>query len=203
MLQIFINDVPGTIDALPQTWGDLLVNLEERVAGEGQMLTSARFDGVDEPSFRDPAVTARRLSDVRRVDIGTSAPTAFLRECLQEAIGPLEQAADATLVLSARYRTFDLADCHDGLTALAGELRGLTSLVAMLGVLQIDLDAFSPDGAAAADQIERFAAAIDDVVAAQESEDWLTVADVLEYDLEPAVRRWIGQLSAIASRLQA
>jgi hypothetical protein len=201
MLQIFIDDAPGTIDPMPQTWGDLLGNLDEQAASQGLMLTSARFDGVEEPSFRDPAVTARRLSDVTRVDVGTAAPGAFLRECLVEAIGPLQQAADATLALSGRYRAFDLAGCHEGLTALAGELRGLTSLVGMLGVLQIDLDAFSPDGAAAADQIERFATAIDAVVAAQESEDWITVADVLEYDLEPAVRRWIELLSAIANRL--
>jgi hypothetical protein len=201
MLQIFINDVPGQIDALPQTWGDLLVSLDEQVAGEGLLLTSARFDGVDEPSFRDANVTARRLSEVSRVDIETAAPAAFLRQCLHDAIGPLQQAADATIDLSTRYRTFDLAGCHDGLMALATELRGLTSLVAMLGVLQIDLGAFSPEGVAAADQLERFAAALDSVVAAQESEDWLTVADVLEYDLEPAIRRWIELLTAVAERL--
>ena len=201
MLQIFINDVPGPIDAGAQTWGDLLVSLDDHVAGNGLLLTSARFDGVDEPSFRDPAVTARRLSDVNRVDIETAPPAAFLRQCLQEALGPLQHAADATIGLSSQYRTFDLAGCHEGLTALATELRGLTSLVAMLGVLQIDLGAFSPEGVAAADQIERFAAALDSVVAAQEAEDWLTVADVLEYDLEPAIRRWIELLSAVAERL--
>lgn len=201
MLQIFINDVPTHTAAPPPTWGDLLVSLDEQVTGNGLLLTSARFDGVEEPSFRDPAVTARRLSDVSRVDIETAAPAAFLRDCLQEAIGPLQQAAEATLDLSARYRTSDLAGCHDGLTALAADLRGLTTLVAMLGVLQIDLGAFSPEGIAAADQLERFAGALDSVVAAQESDDWLTVADVLEYDVEPAVRRWIELLTAVAERL--
>ena len=201
MLQIFINDVPGRIETPPQTWGDLLVSLDEQVAGNGLLLTSARFDGVEEPSFRDAAVTARRLSDVNRVDVETAAPAAFLRQCLEEAIGPLQQAADATIALSARYRGSDLTGCHEGLTALATELRGLTSLVAMLGVLQIDLGAFSSEGVAAADQLERFAAALDSVVAAQESQDWLTVADVLEYDLEPAIRRWVALLTAVAERL--
>ena len=201
MLQIYINDVPGQINAMPQTWGDLLNTLDEHVAGEGHLLTSARFDGVDEPSFRDPAVTARRLDEVARVDIETSAPGVFLRQCLHDAIGPLNQAAEATLALSGKYRGTDLAGCHEGLTSLAADLRGLTSLVAMLGVLQIDLDAFTMDGVAAADQLERFGGAIDAVVSAQESEDWLTVADVLEYDLEPAIRRWVELLSSIANRL--
>ena len=201
MPQIYINDVPGEFAAIPQTWGDLLTTLDIQVAGDGLLLTAARFDGVDEPSFRDPAVTARRLDAVQRLDLETTAPAAFLRQCLDDAIGPLNHAADATLALSNRYRAFDLAGCHEGLTALAAELRGLTSLGAMLGVLQIDLGAFSPDGVAAADQLERFGAALDAVVAAQESEDWLTVADVLEYDLEPAIRRWIDLLTAITNRL--
>ena len=84
---------------------------------------------------------------------------------------------------------------------LANELRGLTTLVATLGVLQIDLGAFTTAGVSAADQLERFGAALDAVVTAQESEDWLTVADVLEYDLEPAIRRWIDLFTAIADRL--
>ena len=201
MTEILINDVPGQIGVSPQTWGDLLVTLDEEVARTGLVLTCARFDGVDEPSFREAQVTARRLSDVRRVEVETATPSAFLRQCLHETIGPLHQAAEATATLSERYRSFDLAGCHEGLMALANELRSLTSLVAMLGVLQIDLGAFSPDGASAADQLERFGTALDAVVSAQESEDWLTVADVLEYDLEPAIRRWIDLFTAIADRL--
>jgi hypothetical protein len=199
--EIFINDLPGQIDVTPQTWGDLLVSLDEEVARTGLVLTCARFDGVDEPSFRDAQVTARRLSDVRRVDVETATPSAFLRQCLVETIAALNHAAAATTELSHRYRSFDLAGCHEGLLTLANELRGLTSLVAMLGVLQIDLGAFTSDGVSAADQLERFGAAVDAVVTAQESEDWLTVADVLEYDLEPAIGRWINLFTAIANRL--
>lgn len=201
MLQIFINDVPGTVDAPPQTWGDLLANLDQQVAAQGLMLAAARFDGVDQPSFRDPEVTARRLADIRRVDVEAATPAALLRSCLVEALVPLRRAADTTLELSGSYRTADLAGCHEGLTSLAAELRGLMSLVSMLCALQIDLDAFSSNGTTAADQIDRFASALDAVVAAQESEDWLTVADVLEYDLEPAIRHWVALLSAIIERL--
>jgi hypothetical protein len=201
MTELYINDVPGQIGVSPQTWGDLLVSLDEEAGRAGMLLAGARFDGVDEPSFRDVEVTARRLSDVRRVDVATATPSAFLRGCLLETIAPLGHAAEATTALSLRYRSFDLAGCHEGLMELANELRGLTTLVATLGVLQIDLGSFSSEGVSAADQIDRFGTALDAVVTAQESEDWLTVADVLEYDLEPAIRRWIDLFTAIANRL--
>lgn len=198
MLQLFIDDVATEIGPQAETWGDLLEKIDRQVIGHGLMLTAARFDGVDEPSFRDPAVTTRRLRTVHRLDVETATPALFLRQCLLEAIGPLEQAADATLALCARYRTLDLAGCHEGLTALAGDLRGLLSLIAMLDTLPIDLDSHATDGLVMAERIARLGVALDAVVAAQESADWLTAADVLEYDLEPAIRQWIAVLSAVA-----
>ena len=201
MPQIFVNDVLRPVDPPPATWGDLLASLDEQAAGQGVLLTIARFDGVEEPSFREPAVTARRLSDIVRVDVETAAPRVFLRQCIVDSIRPLEQAAARAEALSAIYRGRDVAGGHEGLTALASELHDLTSLAALLsGPLQIDLAAF-----AANDQdvphVEALASSLTALVAAQETEDWLTVADVLEYDLEPAIRRWAALLNAVAARL--
>jgi hypothetical protein len=147
-------------------------------------------------------VTARRLADVARVDIETATPAVFLRRVLLDAIVPLQEAADVCARLSAVYRRQDVSAGHAGLTSLASELRGLTVLVAMLtGPLQIDLGTSASDGTTAADEMETLGVAIDALVSAQESEDWLTVADVLEYDLDPAIRRWIDLLTAVANRV--
>ena len=202
MPQIFVNDVPRTTTIAAATWGELLASLDEEAAGEGVLLATARFDGVDEPSFRDPEVTARRLTAVTRVEVETATPGAFLRQCLLDTIRPLDQAADAAARLSAVYRRQDVSPGHDGLMSLAAELRDLTSLVAMLGgPLQIDLASLSANGVTVAGQLEEFGTALGALVTAQESEDWLTVADVLEYDLEPAIRRWIELLTVVANRL--
>ncbi len=201
MPDIYVNDVPQALDAPPATWGDLLASLDEQAAGQGVLLTLARFDGVEEPSFRDPAVTARRLSDMVRVDVETAAPNVFLRQCIVDAIRPLEVAADRAAALSVIYRGHDVSAGHDGLTTLASELHDLTSLAALLsGPLQIDLNAFS-HGDTEPPHVEALGASLAALVAAQETADWLTVADVLEYDLEPAIRRWAVLLNAVAARL--
>jgi hypothetical protein len=107
-----------------------------------------------------------------------------------------------TARLSAVYRRQDVSMGHEGLTALAMELRGLTTLVSMLGgPLQVDLGSFSSNGLTAAEQLDELGQAVDALVTAQESQDWLTVADILEYDLEPAIRRWIELLTIVANRL--
>ena len=202
MPQIFVNDVPQPAEISTVTWGDLLARLDEQAAGEGLLLTTARFDGVDEPSFREPQVTARRLSELARVDVETATPAGFLRQCLLDTVRPLDEAAELAARLSTIYRRRDVSQGHAGITALASELRGLTSIVDILGgPLQIDLNSLVAHGVTVAEQTKEFAAVLEALVMAQESEDWLTVADILEYDLEPAIRRWIEVLRVVANRL--
>jgi hypothetical protein len=202
MPQLYVNDAPRSLDFSPKTWGELLSSLDERAASEGVVLSAARFDGVDEPSFREAAVTGRDLSGLARIDVETRVPSALLRDCLLDAIGSLDEVATQALDLGATYRQHDIAPGHDGLKTLAGELGALISLVGMLaGPLQIDMAAISSEGMNGAEQLDALGATIDSLVGAQQQEDWLTVADVLEYDLEPAIRRWGLLLTQLAERL--
>ena len=203
MPQIYVNDIPQELVPNPATWGELLDLLDALAEDEGTILSAARFDGVEEPAFREPAVVERALDTVGRVDVQTALPNAFLRECLLEAIPSLEDAAGSVTALAASYRSNDLARGHEGLGQLAGDLGALTALVTMLdGPIGIDLKALSGDATTPAEQMETLWTALDAMVAAQASEDWLTVADVLEYDLEPAIRRWAELLTRVANALQ-
>ena len=203
MPQIFVNDIPQELVPNPATWGELLDMLDALADDEGTILSVARFDGVEEPAFREPAAIKRALSTVARVDVHTSMPNAFLRECLLEAIPSLEDAADSVAPLAEAYRRGDLARGHEGLGQLSGDLGALTALVSMLdGPIGIDLTALSGDTATPAEQMEALWKTLDAMVAAQASEDWVTVADILEYDLEPAICRWATLLARVANALQ-
>ena len=203
MTQIYVNDVPQELVPNPATWGELLDMLDALAEDEGTILSVARFDGVEEPAFREPDVTQRPLDTVTRVDVQTLVPNAFLRECLLEAIPSLQDAADSVTELADAYRRGDLARGHEGLTQLSGDLGALTTLVGMLdGPIGIDLAALSGNTASPAEQMEELWKTLDAMVAAQASQDWVTVADVLEYDVEPAVRRWADVLTRVANALE-
>ena len=202
MVHLYVNDAPATLDFTPKTWGELLARLDEQAAADGVVLSVARFDGVEEPAFRETAVTARELAAMARIDVETSVPAALLRECLLEASGSLETLAVEAIELGALYRRHDVSPAHDRLKTLAGELGGLIGLVGMLaGPLQIDLAAIATDGMNGAEQLETLGATVDALVSAQDQADWLTVADILEYDLEPSICRWGTLLTELADRL--
>lgn len=204
MPEVFVNQTRKALDPPPQTWGDLLGILDEDATRSGLLLTGARIDGVDVPAFRDPGMTVHRLATVGRVDIETATPAAFVRQCLADSIVSLRQMADVALNLSTIYRGIDVAPGHPGLAALALELGGLPNLVATLqGPLQLDLSAAAVYGMTASQHVEALGGVLDSLVAAQESEDWLTVADVLEYDLEPGIRGWEILLEQLANQIAA
>jgi len=200
MTQIFLNQILRTFDPPPATWGELLEKLDANAAGEGRLLSAARFDGVDEPAFRDPSLIGRRLTGIGRIDVDTAVPTEFLRACLLDTIEPLRQAAERTERLAAVYRGRDLAAGHEGLSEIAAELQLLTRLVDMLaGPVGLNLDAA---GADIRTDLAALGATLDAIVSAQTAEDWPTVADILEYELEPAIRRWAEILTRVANDLQ-
>jgi hypothetical protein len=203
MLQIYVNDAPQNFEIAPETWGDLLERLDAAAAADGRILSSARFDGVEEPSFREATAISRPLRGVARVDVETAQPAAFLRECLLEAIPSLNETARKALALAATYRGDHLKPGHEGLRALASDLGAIAVLSDMLSnPLGIDLTQLTVDGVSAAEHTRQLEQTVDALVTAQESHDWITVADVLEYELEPSIRRWAALLTMITCQLQ-
>ena len=51
MLERLANSVPSAPIPGLQTWGELLADLDGRLAHDRRIVTAARFDGVDQPSF--------------------------------------------------------------------------------------------------------------------------------------------------------
>ncbi len=160
-------------------------------------MVSMNRHSVSLPSSPGPSPTSSR------VDVETALPTAFLRECLLEAIPPLQETAQSAKRLSAVFRGHDVTPGHDGLKGLAAELGATAVLADMLaGPLAIDLTAVSVEGVTAAQHLQQLGSTVDALVSAQEAQDWVTVADVLEYDLEPSIRRWAALLTMITCQLQ-
>src|SRR2546422_961622 len=85
MSDVFVDGARRALGNTPNTWGELLGTLDADLGGRGVLLAAVRFDGVEEPAFREPSVTARALTTVQRVDVETATPDALLRQWLTVA----------------------------------------------------------------------------------------------------------------------
>jgi len=142
--------------------------------------------------------TMLRTDPVDEARIGPSGPeesAAIFRACCGDAVGEVAAMADRVRALARQFRQSDVRSGHAGLARLAGDLRTLVTLLQSMTALPgVDPAWLTVDGASAQQQIARLGGWLGLLVSAQGEADWLTVADILEYDLEPALRGWAQKL---------
>ena len=191
MATILVNDVARPVPNACETWGELLAELDRSLSERGHVVTGARFDGVDEPAFRDPGVASRPLEGLATVEVEVGTPTDLIARSLDEAAGAIDGLADAALRVGAAFRGYDIDAANQGLSQLAEGLRMLVMIVSTVAqARQLDVNDIACPGGKVGQFITELTEHIEAVITAQAAADWITVADVVEYDIEPTVRRW-------------
>lgn len=193
MYQVLVNEEATATENGCKTWGDLLRAVDARCAAGGQVVTAVRFDGVDQPAFREPALEARGLADVATVEIEAARPTDLLLSSLDQAVSAAETLGQTAERLALGFRGFDVSASNAELAQFAGGLATLVSFTSTIcQAMGRDLADISHEGASAACMVDELLRHADAIIGAQQAGDWITLADVMEYDLGPALGRWPG-----------
>lgn len=188
MTRVLVNNRPQQTDSGLKTLGDLLAWADHASAARGELVTAVRLDGVDEPSFREESHVARALRTFAVVELDVATPAALVAESLDEALSGLTGLRQHTLEVAGRFRTVDIALANTGLAELTQGLRTLVTLVdAVGGAMGVQLDALALGGRPVNALLDDLARQLVTLGEAQRLQDWVAVADVLEFDLEPAL----------------
>jgi hypothetical protein len=200
MQRLIVNKEDVTLDSGAKTWGELLASLDTTCHAQGRVVTAARLDGVDEPSFREPSVGGRALDAVAVVEVDAETPATLLAEAIREASFGLDQLCGHALEVGRHFRGHDLAPAQQGLLELVQGLQVLTSLIATVSaVLQTDMGTLTWQGKPVASLLDGLGVHLESLIDAQQREDWLTVADIVEFDIEPALRACRPLLEALSA----
>lgn len=200
MPSVFVDDVPVAVTQTMHTWADLLTTLDQQLDLRGRVVTDVRFDGVDEPTYREGPALTRPLSRLGRIDLVTATPMELLKACMKDAAGSVRQLSAESARTADLFRTQHVTKAHEGLAAVATELGQLMTLVHTLqGPLGIATAQSKSDAAAQQQELGRFSELIDALLDAQRSGDHYTIADILEYDLTPFLYAWQVRFDALAA----
>jgi hypothetical protein len=191
MTRLVLNDAEQSVENVPLYWGELLKGLDEHANERGEVVTAVRFDGVDEPTFRQPALVGRPLGEVRTIELETATPADLLDDALVQGAAAAGTLAAAAGDIGSAFRGTDLGEANQRIVELA---EGIRSLIWILGTAAtaraVSLDDMECNGRALSTQLAQLTVQLASIVEAQRSEDWLTVADILEYDFQPALQAW-------------
>lgn len=190
-------DVTGAVHPA-NTWGELLDVIDAQRAVSQDVVTAVRLNGVDTPAFRSPALLATPLDAHAEVFIETARPVDLIRNTLDEAETVAGTIVEAALCLGGSYRGKDVAGANRALGDFADSLGSL--IVVTSAVAQgagVDLSVLGDGRVSAIEMINNLIAHADSLVKAQAARDWTRVADIIEYDIAGAVRRWPIVLKSI------
>jgi hypothetical protein len=203
MARCLVNEQLEFTEIRPKTWEGLLEALDARLAAERRVVTAVRFDGVDQPSFRDPALGTTSLDGVAQVDIEAEDAVDLLRAAVDAAADSLPELVTGIRLTAAAVRG-GAPDAPVQLGALVVALQSLMQLTAAaLTAAQMSLGADAPSDAALTEGCTRIAAALERLAVLQTDGRWPAVADALDAHLAPAVAGWSDVLTPIRLRAAA
>lgn len=180
------------------SWGPLLDAVDRHVAASGEIVAAVRFDGVDEPGFRDDAVLGLVLGHELIVEIDTQHPNDLLGEILDEASRSLPAVAVAACELAGVLRGAKVDAAARGIGQLAETIGNLVQLVvATAAARAVALDTLQTRDGPAMPLLRTLDAQLTPLLEAQRAGDWITVADILEYDVAPLMPRFDAVIDSL------
>lgn len=171
---------------------EMLQDLAERHLGDDLAIRELLINGspYEESIHGAPEEVTRR--GIERLDIETITA----REL---ALGFLENYQPTLATLSmAIEKVAELFRVGDEQAANEEYLQFLEALEILLETLQrstdtlgLDMESIRVDGVTAQQRLERLSSLTGEMLAAQEQDDWVLLADLLQYDMKPEVTAWI------------
>lgn len=173
------------------TWRQALARLDSAVVRRGLIVTDVRFDGIDEPAFRDADALDRRLSELVCVEVQSGTPASLMERCMADALGAIDVLSHAAVQVADQFRGPAIVPARRRLAELAEGLGTLMAITGAAGLaLKVDAERAVHGDRSIASIIAEMTGHLDALIAAQEARDWTRIADVLEHDVEPTLRRW-------------
>ena len=178
----------NSIDIPPEvvTWGDLLDWLETVYLQAGQCITHVSLGGNETFNYRDTVLCDQAVAAVGRIAVECGDFDNVVRESMHE----LDQEVGNTLALTREIIR---------LLENRQEEEAYNRLAQLLDSIRIFFTVFSADlgwseAADAEISREEFSSSLEraltQLIAAQENRMWVSICDVLEYEITPILESW-------------
>jgi hypothetical protein len=185
MTTFVLDNTARDADFAPETVGGLIAHVDATLP-DGRIVTAVRIGGVDEPAFRDPLVLARPLAGVEIV-IESGTPHDLAARCLGEAAAALDGLAAALGPVASRLRAGDIVAGNQGLADIT---QAIGTAVTITAAASLGLDEASTWKTELQQAVRALGGGLETLISAQQRQDWLAIAAILDHELVPALRSW-------------
>ena len=138
---------------------------------------------------------------IERLEIETLSPEEVADAFAQNGHHQLQTIIEAAPKVAELFRVADEAEANEHYLVFLETLQLLLHMIVRVGeLMDLDFSAISADGMSADTGLEKVKRVVDEMLSVQEDQDWVLLADVLEYDLVPALRPWLDILPQLKAK---
>jgi hypothetical protein len=185
--------VNGVAHELPGPWRTVPEFVRSFYASRrfpGEMIADLTLDG------RATALDADDAATTGRIEVTTLPGRVVLAETAREVGADLDDLAACLRSGAEKFRGASAAQAHTAFVECVDRLGGVIGIVRSLADLARALDLDLTDSGVLPDEASLHAIA-EEMIAAQEVGDWVSLADLMEYELAPAIESWRDDLTAL------
>jgi hypothetical protein len=199
-MQLEINGINLPVHPGLHTWQDLLQELESKHLGQGKMISSVRFDGSEVIQFREAECLNRPLQYLGEIQVQASPMEDMVKSAVVEAEGYLVTLQTSLVEVAEAFR---LQLINEANTKLSQVFEGVKMLAALLQGVELSLSGqFHQGPSSVAQVLAEMGPTLESLIESQGQQDWILVADILEFELVANVSGFELSLAAFKQRLR-
>jgi hypothetical protein len=199
-MQLEINGINLPVHPGLHTWQDLLQELESKHLGQGKMISSVRFDGSEVIQFREAECLNRPLQYLGEIQVQASPMEDMMKSAVVEAEGYLVTLQTSLVEVAEAFR---LQLINEANTKLSQVFEGVKMLAALLQGVELSLSGqFHQGPSSVAQVLAEMGPTLESLIESQGQQDWILVADILEFELVANVSGFELSLAAFKQRLR-
>jgi hypothetical protein len=180
-----------------QYFGELMDRLVRRAEKEGSSVLKVKLNGEDITGKDRKHLDTLPLGEIQNVEVQTGDPRVLARsslysvaDFLERLLGELQTTAELFRLSNDERSNQSFMRCLDGIQVFMHSLESCRRLLGLSFELM-----FVPTGQeghefTVAENRRRLFETLDSMIEAQGNQDWILLADLLEYELIPVLEDW-------------
>ena len=198
-MKLLVNGKEETVSYIGETLGDLLLHIEKEGVPQGNVVRSIKIDG-QESSPNSPEAQKTPLSEIATLEVEIST--------LSDIINKNIENADAYLIrlipgIEKSVELFRMGNEQEANKFFINVIDGIDWLSQVLDMI-LTAKAISPDtvfdGKSIQDRRASLVGLTQQMVDANKNQDWVLLADLLEYEILPYYQEWSNLLPHFRSQ---
>jgi hypothetical protein len=199
-MQLEINGINLPVHPALHTWQDVLQELESKHLGQGKMISSVRFDGNEVIQFREAEFLNRPLQHLGEIKVQAVPMEEMVKSAVTEAESYLVTLQTSLVEVAEAFRHQLATEANNKLSQV---FEGIKMLAALLQGVELSLSGQYHQGPTSVAQVlAEMGPTLESLIESQGQQDWILVADILEFELIANVSGFEQSLAVFKQRLR-